>query len=538
MASNDSDDKTYAPPTEKAAAEVSPEDRPVPLTEFEKRFRHPPGLFILFFTEMWERFSYYGMRGLLKLYMVNYLFITIRQSLQGKAYDGTGDPALVWGWQTIQKLLPAAGNVSECVGEKVRELTTNQAGMTVEAATKIAEQSCAVGPAASYLYGAYTALVYLTPLFGGLIADRLFGQRRTVVVGGILMAIGHFIMAFENQFFLALLFLIIGNGAFKPNISTQVGNLYAKDDPRRDGAFTIFYMGINLGAFLTNLVCGTLAAVYGWHYGFGAAGVGMCLGLIIYLAGQKYLAPDNMMKAKAKGEEKAADKGPPAAEQSHPLTGEEWKRVGALVGLCALNVVFWAVYEQQGNTMQTWADTKTVWPTVFGFTIPSTWFQSFNPFFIFLLAPVLDMFWAWQKKKGTEPTSVTKMAIGCFLLGGSFIFMIAGNKLIGDAGGAKGSLFWPVACTLILTVGELYLSPIGLSLVTKVSPVRIVSMMMGMWFLSSFFGNFLSGVIGALYEGRTLNAQQFFMLLTGLGIATGLAIFAFNRPLKKVIGHH
>jgi proton-dependent oligopeptide transporter, POT family len=538
MASNDSDDKTYAPPTEKAAAEVSPEDRPVPLTEFEKRFRHPPGLFILFFTEMWERFSYYGMRGLLKLYMVNYLFITIRQSLQGKAYDGTGDPALVWGWQTIQKLLPAAGNVSECVGEKVRELTTNQAGMTVEAATKIAEQSCTVGPAASYLYGAYTALVYLTPLFGGLIADRLFGQRRTVVVGGILMAIGHFIMAFENQFFLALLFLIIGNGAFKPNISTQVGNLYAKDDPRRDGAFTIFYMGINLGAFLTNLVCGTLAAVYGWHYGFGAAGVGMCLGLIIYLAGQKYLAPDNMMKAKAKGEEKAADKGPPAAEQSHPLTGEEWKRVGALVGLCALNVVFWAVYEQQGNTMQTWADTKTVWPTVFGFTIPSTWFQSFNPFFIFLLAPVLDMFWAWQKKKGTEPTSVTKMAIGCFLLGGSFIFMIAGNKLIGDAGGAKGSLFWPVACTLILTVGELYLSPIGLSLVTKVSPVRIVSMMMGMWFLSSFFGNFLSGVIGALYEGRTLNAQQFFMLLTGLGIATGLAIFAFNRPLKKVIGHH
>ncbi|MEZ4302635.1 MAG: peptide MFS transporter, partial [Polyangiaceae bacterium] len=282
-----------------------------------------------------------------------------------------------------------------------------------------------------------------------------------------------------------------------------------------------------------NLVCGTLAAVYGWHYGFGAAGVGMCLGLIIYLAGQRYLAPDNMMKAKASGVEEKSK-----SEEKQPLTGEEWKRVGALIGLCALNVVFWAVYEQQGNTMQTWADTKTVWPTLFGWTIPSTWFQSFNPFFIFLIAPLLDMFWAWQKKRDKEPTSVTKMAIGCFLLGGSFIFMIVGNKIIGDAGGAKGSLFWPVACTLMLTIGELYLSPIGLSLVTKVSPARIVSMMMGMWFLSSFFGNFLSGVIGALYEGRTLNAQQFFMLLTGLGIATGLAIFAFNRPLKKIIGQH
>lgn len=541
MASNDSDDKTYAPPAEPGdAAGEGDGGRPVPLTNFEKRFRHPPGLFILFFTEMWERFSYYGMRGLLKLYMVNYLFITIRQSFQGKAFDAHGDPMLVWGWNAINKLLPEATNISECVAEKVKDLTANQAGMTAEIAHKIAEQSCAVGPKASYLYGAYTALVYLTPLFGGMIADRLFGQRRTVVVGGILMAIGHFIMAFENWFFVALLFLIVGNGAFKPNISTQVGNLYAKDDPRRDGAFTIFYMGINLGAFLTNLVCGTLAAVYGWHYGFGAAGVGMCLGLVIYLAGQRYLAPDAMMKAKAKSAAPTEEGKEEAAREAEkqPLTSEEWKRVGALIGLCALNVVFWAVYEQQGNTMQTWADTKTVWPTFFGWTVPSTWFQSFNPFFIFLLAPLLDMFWAWQKKRDAEPTSVTKMAIGCFLLGGSFVFMIVGNRMIGDAGGAKGSLFWPVACTLMLTVGELYLSPIGLSLVTKVSPARIVSMMMGMWFLSSFFGNFLSGVIGALYEGRALNAQQFFMLLTGLGIATGLAIFAFNRPLKKIIGHH
>ena len=540
MGSADDDDKAKAPPDdpERAKGEgESEEEPPVPITAFEKRFRHPPGLFILFFTEMWERFSYYGMRGLLKLYMVNYLFITVRQTLQGGKYDGTGSPDLVYGWNLINKLLPAPGNVAECVTEKVRELTAANAGMALEQATNIAQQTCAVGAKASYLYGAYTALVYLTPLLGGIVADKIFGQRKTVVVGGILMAIGHFIMAFEGWFFIALLFLIVGNGAFKPNISTQVGNLYRKNDGRRDGAFTIFYMGINLGAFICNFVCGTLAAVYGWHYGFGAAGVGMCLGLVIYLLGQRYLAPDNVMKAKAAGVTKDTKK-KAEPEEKHPLTSEEWKRVGALIALCALNVVFWAVYEQQGNTMQTWADTKTVWPTVFGWQLPSTWFQSFNPFFIFLLAPVLDMYWAWQQKRGKEPTSVTKMAIGCILLGLSFLFMVAGNKMIGDVGGAKGSLFWPVACTLMLTVGELYLSPIGLSLVTKVSPARIVSMMMGMWFLSSFFGNFLSGVIGALYEGRTLNAQQFFFLLTGLGIATGLAIFAFNRPLKKIIGHH
>ena len=222
MASNESDDKTYAPPAEpKASSEPSPEERPVPLTEFEKRFRHPPGLFILFFTEMWERFSYYGMRGLLKLYMVNYLFITIRQSLQGKAYDGSGSPDFVIGWSYVRKLLPAAGNVAECVAEKVGELTTKQPDMAADTAKNIAEQICAVGPAASYLYGAYTGLVYLTPVFGGLLADKLLGQRRTVVIGGVLMAIGHFIMAFENWFFIALMFLIIGNGAFKPNISTR-----------------------------------------------------------------------------------------------------------------------------------------------------------------------------------------------------------------------------------------------------------------------------------------------------------------------------
>jgi POT family proton-dependent oligopeptide transporter len=361
--------------------------------------------------------------------------------------------------------------------------------------------------------------VYATPFFGGIIADRWLGQRKTVVLGGTLMALGHFAMASESSFFLALGLLILGNGAFKPNISTQVGNLYAPGDPRRDGAFTIFYMGINLGAFICNLVCGTLAVVYGWHYGFGAAGVGMLLGLLVYQWGQKYLAPDNLSRVRAEHR-----------PEHPPLSSDERRRVLALIALCALNIVFWAVYEQQGNTMQTWADERTVWPVILGFQVPSTWYQSLNPFLIILLAPLLDLFWRRQAQRGTEPSSVSKMAIGCFLLGCSFIVMIAGAEVLA---GQKGGLVWPFVCTLLLTIGELYLSPIGLSLVTKVSPARIVSMMMGMWFLSSFLGNFLSGAIGVYYT--RWSHQAFFALLTALGIGAGLAMWSFNRPLRTAL---
>ena len=529
-------------------------ERTVPLTAFEKRVGHPVGLVILFFAEMWERFSYYGMRGLLKLYMVNFLFVTMRQELQGKT-DGlvAGDPSHVLGWETIRHLVPGS-----------------------------------VGAQASLLYGLYTGLVYLTPVFGGVIADKYLGQRKTVIVGGVLMAAGHFVMAFENLFFVALALLILGNGAFKPNVSTQVGGLYPAGDSRRDGAFTIFYMGINLGAFICNFICGTLAAVKGWHWGFAAAGVGMVLGLIVYLMGQHHLAEDNF--SRSKHEEKALAAEVPSGElsktasavtgallgldvvaivglvaygahggwslnliigvlffavatfftfrvrQTSPvLHGDEWRAVLALVALCGLNVVFWAVYEQQGNTMQSWADEQTVWPTILGFQVPSTWFQSFNPLCIIVLAPVLDRLWAWQDKRGGAPSSVSKMAIGSVVLGLSFLVMVAGAKIVGTG---KGSPFWPLFCTLLLTIGELYLSPIGLSLVTKASPARIVSMMMGMWFLSSFVGNYLSGSIGTLYENKTLSPEGFFVLLTVLGVGTGIAMFAFNRPLKRVLGAH
>jgi POT family proton-dependent oligopeptide transporter len=487
---------------------------------------------------MWERFSYYGMRGLLKLYMVNYLFISIRQIYQGKTYDGAGNPDDVMGWGFIKGLLPTVDItdpkiITECIEPKVAALMKGDPdnkilGLAADVAHHIAAQTCSVAPNASVLYGWYTGLVYLTPLIGGLIADKYLGQKRSVFVGGTIMALGQFLLfGVESAFFIGLLMLIIGNGFFKPNISTQVGNLYPVGDNRRDGAFTIFYMGINLGAFICNFVCGTLAATMGWRYGFLAAGIGMCTGLVVQVFGQRFLAPDTLQKRQANAAASGGAAAPVAEKQ--PFTKDEKGRVWALVILCALNIVFWAVYEQQGNTMQTWADEQTNWPS----WASSTWFQSANPFFIFLFAPVLDMFWRWQNRRGKEPSSVAKMALGCIILGLSFIVMIVGAQVVGNE---KGSLFWPVFCTLLLTFGELYLSPIGLSLVTKVSPVRIVSMMMGMWFMSSFFGNILSGYVGQLYT--YLPKSAFFLVLMVLGVAAGLAIWAFNKPLKRAMGAH
>src|SRR5450755_2078819 len=257
------------------------------------RFGHPRALTYLFATEMWERFSYYGMRALLVLYMVKYLLAP----------------------QHSEQVLGLA---------------------SFRHALEFVFGPLALQPLASQIYGFYTGLVYLTPIFGGLLADRVLGQRRTVILGATLMAIGHFMMAFEQLFLFALSVLILGNGAFKPNISTQVGALYSPGDPRRDRAFGIFYMGINLGAFFSPLVCGTLGQKIGWHWGFGAAGVGMLAGLAIYHFGKHLLPPDRMMKkAAAHGED---------AEQK--ITATEWKAIGALVFLCVVNIIFWAVYEQ------------------------------------------------------------------------------------------------------------------------------------------------------------------------------------------------
>jgi POT family proton-dependent oligopeptide transporter len=442
-------------------------------------FGHPLGLFVLFFTEMWERFSYYGMRALLVLYMTQHL---IQATEKGEYVFGFG--ALRHGIESVFGPM-------------------------------------AVQPLSSQIYGLYTGFVYFTPFFGGMLADRVFGQRKTVVVGGILMAIGHFLMAMESMFLLALLFLILGNGCFKPNISTQVGSLYPEGDPRRDSAFTIFYMGVNLGAFLSPLVCGTLGQKYGWHYGFAAAGVGMVVGLVVYLLGQPYLAEDQHTRD---------------AETKRvygKVTSQEWRAIGGLMALCALNIVFWGVYEQQGNTVQIFAYKNTDWH-IMGWEMPSTWFQSVNPAFIFILSPLLIWFWGWQNKRNKEPSSVAKMALGCFFLGISFIGLMYAT--MGIEATTRINFMWLVGCTLVYTLGELYLSPIGLSLVTKVAPARLVGMLMGAWYLSSFFGNYLAGYLGTYYEKMPL--EKFFLMLTILGVLAGAAIFALQKPLKNAVGHN
>ena len=429
---------------------------------------HPRGLTFLFTTEMWERFSYYGMRALLVLYMVKYLLEPQRaQSVLGLgAFRGALE--FVFGPLTLQ-------------------------------------------PLASQIYGFYTGLVYLTPIFGGLLADRVLGQRRTVVLGAALMAVGHFMMAFEHLFLLALFTLILGNGAFKPNISTQVGALYAPGDRRRDRAFSIFYVGINLGAFMAPLVCGTLGEELGWHYGFAAAGVGMTIGLVIYLIAAPTLPPDAFTRAE------------PAAR----LTRTEWQSIAAILALMLPVSLFWATYEQQGNTIALWADQFTD-RHFLGGEIPVTWFQAFNPFMIFAFTPFTVALWRWQGKG--EPATVAKMAIGCFLTAAAYLVMVAAAW---SAGAGQASWLWLFGYFVIITVGELYISPVGLSLVTKVAPLRLLSMMMGLWLATSFIGGFLAGYLGTFWS--SMGKPEFFLMLAIISGLAGVAITLLNRPLRGIL---
>jgi POT family proton-dependent oligopeptide transporter len=444
---------------------------------------HPFALYFLFFTEMWERFSYYGMRALLVYYMMKHILLDQwKDTVLGHA-------ALIGG------------------------LTKVFGTMDLDAQS-------------SQIYGLYTAFVYLTPLAGGMIADRFIGQRRSVYIGGLIMAAAQFVLMSDHLFYIGLVLLIIGNGFFKPNISTQVGALYPQGDARRDRAFMIFYVGINVGALLAPLVCGTLGETVGWSYGFGSAGVGMLLGLVVYTIGQKYLAPDNVMKRKASVEAVAKDATP--AKQT-PFTKDEWSRIIGLTVLCALNVVFWGVYEQQGNTLAKWADQNTD-RVLLGWSVPGSWLQAVNPAMIFLFTPVIIGFWKRQAAKGKEPSSVAKMAIGCGVLG-------VGYALMGVAaivsGGHGASVLWLVFSTVLLTIGELYLSPVGLSLVTKVAPARVVSMMMGTWFMANFLGNYLQGYVGTYWS--KMPKSTFFFMLTGLAWGAAAAMLAVMVPLKKAL---
>lgn len=439
--------------------------------------RHPAGLRTLFFTELWERFSYYGMRSILVLYMVAPI---------------------------------AQGGL----------------GFDTKHATSI--------------YGTYTMSVYLTALPGGLIADRFLGARLAVLVGGIVIALGHFSMVFKSIvfFYAGMVLIALGTGLLKPNISAMVGALYGKDDPRRDSGFSIFYMGINIGAVLAPLVVGFLAqherfkafiASLGfdpsttWHWGFGAAGIGMTVGLIVYVLKRNQLKDvgdgGNTKKENAK-----------QIEKKQPLTAADGKRIAAIFIFFLFTILFWAAYEQKGASLNLLAK-ELVRTEVFGFRFPSSWLQSCTPFFVIILAPVFSMLWVRMGKR--QPSSPVKFTLGLVFIGLAYLLLVPGVAL---TAAGKITPLWLVGLYFLEVMGEMCLSPVGLSTVTKLSPAKLVGIMMGVWFLAASFGSKLAGYLSGFYvpDAGTL------MKLYG-GIAAGLlisaALLAILTPrIKRLMG--
>ncbi|UOR06678.1 peptide MFS transporter [Hymenobacter aerilatus] len=450
---------------------------------------HPPGLYLLFFTEMWERFSYYGMRGLLILYLSK---------------------------------------------------TTLEGGLGISP------------DSASLIYGYFTGFVYLTPIIGGWLADKYIGQRRAILMGGLTMAVGQFFLfmqpALSNAPFffglpwptvIGLLLLILGNGFFKPNISTIVGKLYSQGDPRRDSAFTIFYMGINTGAFIAPLVCGyfaedlfatktvvdgvTQVASYGFRYGFLAAGIGMLFGQLVFnLLGKRYLG-DIGMYPEGQNEDKSVVKA--------PLTKEETDRMAVIFIITLFVVFFWAGFEQAGSSLSLYTD-KYIDREVAGFLIPTSWFQSVNAGFIVLLGVPMASLWVSLSRKGKDLSIPVKMGLGMVLLGVGFLFMVgAVMQRGGDVPDQtiKASILWLLATYFFHTVGELCLSPVGLSMVSRLSPPTLTSMLMGVWFLAPFVAQIAGGYIAAYVE--ELGALKVFGLIAGFVIVAGLLLIAIARKL-------
>lgn len=424
-------------------------------------FGHPVGLYVLFFTEMWERFSYYGMRAILVLYLVA---------------ETVGDNAGL-GWSNAEALA---------------------------------------------LYGWYTMLVYVASIPGGWIADKFLGQKKSVLVGGILLVAGHSILAVEQMwaFYSGLGLIIAGVGMLKPNISTMVGGLYKQGDIRRDKGFTIFYIGINIGAFLSSLIVGYVGEVYGWHYGFGLAGIGMALGLIQYLAGQRHLKYVGNYLGKSKDdEEKEAMK--------RPLTKIEKDRIIVLFISFLLVIVFWGAFEQAGGLMNIYAKENTN-RMLLGWEVPASWFQSLNAMFIIFLGTTVAAYWARRKLKGKISTSLFKMIIGLIIMGTGFFFMSAASAQFNSTGAS--AMYWLVLAYLFHTVGELCISPVALSYITKLAPIKYASIMMGVYFAMTGFGNKLAGLLGE-------SASNFgeFTVFTGIAVfcvAFGLLVLLFRKKLE------
>jgi POT family proton-dependent oligopeptide transporter len=328
-------------------------------------------------------------------------------------------------------------------------------------------------------------------------------------------------MTFEALMFFALAFLIVGIGAFKPNVSTQVGSLYAQDDPRRLRAYSIYYVGINIGAFLAPLVCGTLGQEVGWHYGFAAAGIGMLIGTAIYVAGLRHLPMDELHREKAEHIEKK------------PFTTDEKRAIVALICVFVLVSFFWATYDQQGNTMLLWAEYNTERNINLGFwkgEIPTTWFLALNPFMIFIFTPFLIKLWSVEEKLGLKLSTIAKLSWGfwCVALSNALMVLAAWNLGVGE----KASPWWLVGFFLIGTIGELHLAPVGLALISRLSPPRVLSLMMGLWFAATFPGDVLGGWLGGFWS--TMEKANFFIMIGAIAGVAGTAVFALNPILRSV----
>jgi len=494
-------------------------------------FDHPSGLFVLFFTEMWERFSYYGMRAILVLFLTS--------SIMNEG----------WAWERDDALI---------------------------------------------LYGWYTGLVYFTPLIGGVVADKYLGYRNATVLGALIMALGHGSLALEgieqNFFYLGLALLIIGNGLFKPNISSIVGQLYKDNDPRKDGAYTIFYMGINAGAFLGILLCGYLGEKIGWHWGFGLAGIFMFFGMLQFYFAQSIFGSVGV-KPEKKDEKSSVNK------TNNKITTIEWDRIHVILVFSAATIFFWWAFEQAGGSMTIFANDYTnrelvgnsavifntintvitivpmvvityvliklfqnifqsyfisnfflglsfiiIWGIVIYILnaeigqetseIPASWFSVLNSLFIILLAPVFSKIWASKY----NPSGPIKFSIGLILLGMGFAFLAYGSMSIPfGAKTASVSIFWLVFAYLFHTLGELCVSPVGLSYVSKLAPVRLIGLMFGFWLLSSFFANLLGGFTGSFIDkvSESFGLSGFFLIFTIIPIGAGIIMFLLNGFLKK-----
>lgn len=433
-------------------------------------FGHPRGLAYIVFTEGWERFSFHGMQALLILYMTGYLL-----------HPGTIEQ--VSGFAQFRVVL-----------ESVFGPLSTQA-------------------LASQIFGLYIGLVYFSPMIGGSFGDRVFGRTRSVVAGAVLMAFGHFLMAIEAAFLYALVLLIIGSGLMKGNLAAQVGSLYSKQDPRRDTAFSLYCLAINAGAFLAPLVCGTLGEVYGWHYGFGAAGIGMLLATVIYIIGREHLPADETIK-------QAADR--------PRLQAGEGKIVLSLIVIIAITALYWAAQSQVWNVYPLWLRDRVDRGLGFDLTIPVTWFQAIDTAAVLLIGPALIWLWQRQARRGTEPSDLSKIAIGCVSFAVGCLLLSASELLAGDG---QVGLALPMIFHALGAIGYLYVWPITFALVSKAAPAAVNAMMLGACYLAIFAGGVFSGWLGRFYE--TLPPAKFWLLHAGVAAVGLIVMLLLRKPLTR-----